>query len=304
MSTTNLSSSFYAAFCFPKKHQLCHEISVSPGHSATSPDWIKTSLCIISYMLVSAALYICISSGYFASVPLKVLPLSEQLGLMFNWGFLLAFILIPAILYFEQADQAETDNKKLEVLTRSNMLLRLNVLQTQINPHFLFNSLHVLSMGTQDAWVKAYVIKLSNLYRYVLNSSTGSPTSSIADEIEFARNYIHIISERFENRLELNIELSEEAIHKRIPVLSLHILLENVVKHNDITLPLPLNIHVYQEQSYLVITNNRHTKNKKHYWQPTKIGLKNLAERYDILMHTSIIVSESPNDFTVKIPMI
>lgn len=211
---------------------------------------------------------------------------------------------MSAMLYSKQDDQVKTDHEKLEILTRNNMLLRLNALQAQINPHFLFNSLNVLGMGTRDAWVKAYVTKLSNIYRHVLDSSNGSPTASIADEIEFARDYIHIVSERFENGLKLDIELSGETMQKRIPVLSLHILLENVIKHNDITLPSPLNIRIYQEKSYLVIKNNRHVKTKKERWKATKTGLKNLAERYDILVHTSIVVLESRDDFTVKIPMI
>lgn len=271
-----------------------------------SQPWVRLLMAVLVCTMIPLAFYVLCPAGYFPPAITGPLSMLKRIVLIANGGFMIGLILIPLLLYFEKIQHADSDKEKLEILSQRIRILKLNALQSQLDPHFLFNSLNVLGISTQDARVKNYVTKLSAIYRHILRYSQGSPTASIGQEIQFACDYIGMITERFENGLVLNVDLTEDVLLKRIPVLSLQVLIENVVKHNVISPEAPLKICIYREQNFLVIVNDRHARREVYSRgrRTTRIGLKNLQERYSLITNTCIFTSEGKDNFTVKIPMI
>lgn len=275
-------------------------------HFEVSRNWVKffigASFCIVAWVIL-------IELPDLKSVtPARIinLPFRNEEGLILNRAFLLGFMMLSIILFFESFRRTKKEKKEMDKLLHEKLLSQLNILRQQINPHFLFNSLNVLRSGSSENWVKEYVMELSKVYRYLLNYNNGADLMQIDHELEFLRAYIYILQERFEKGLVVNIDIASQAKTKSIPILALQILVENAVKHNIVSLSRPLHIRIYSEGDNLVVTNNRQIKRQgyRHNRTRTGLGLNNLDERYYLIANNAISIVEEENSFTVKIPMI
>lgn len=177
-------------------------------------------------------------------------------------------------------------------------------LKNQLNPHFLFNSLNILSaMGyTQTPKeIATYTSKLADVYRYILSNDEKN-IISLKEELKFIYQYVDILNARFSDNLILNITINKDDEEKNILLMTLQLLVENAVKHNIVSKKDPLIINIYSEQEYIVVSNNI---NKREIpYASTGIGLKNLNERYNIIANKNIIIINKDNNFTVKSPLI
>ena len=182
--------------------------------------------------------------------------------------------------------------------------LKYNQLKNQLNPHFLFNSLNILSAiiykSTPSESVD-FIEKLSDVYRYVLTNEEKG-LILVKEEIDFINKYGGILRIRFADGFVLNIDLKEEDLNKEILFMSLQLLVENVVKHNIVSIDEPLILNIKSENDYIVVSNNIHQR--KDVVVSTGIGLENLNERYKLIANREIKVIDDKEKFTVKIPII
>lgn len=176
-------------------------------------------------------------------------------------------------------------------------------LKDQLNPHFLFNSLNVLSnLVYEDADKSAaFIQKLSKIYRYVLDVQQ-EELVSLSKELDFAKNYLELQKIRFEENLIYSIQVeSEKGLF--LPPLSLQLLLENAIKHNEASQDHPLFIHILQKGKELWISNSFQPKSTPMDNSPG-IGLNNISMRYTLLSDRQIEVAQDENEFLVRLPLL
>ncbi len=199
----------------------------------------------------------------------------------------------------------ESRNKDLinQQLNSAYLTGQLQLLQEQLNPHFLFNTLSSLSAIVREnsSLAQNYIQHLSKIFRYTLLRS-GNDLVTLEKELDYLNSYIQLVKMRLENTFEIQINLSENILGKELLHLSLQPLVENAVKHNKATVSSPLIVEIYDEDKWLIIRNNL---------QPTIIeaegaglGLVNLNERYKLQFHKEIEILQSEQYFTVKLPLL
>jgi LytS/YehU family sensor histidine kinase len=206
-------------------------------------------------------------------------------------------------LYFIQ--QWVSSQVEAEQFKKESMEAKFESLKNQISPHFLFNSMNILSeLVDQDTVVaKQYIDKLSDVYRYVLQNRHNE-LILLEKELEFAQAYIFLLQKRFGDNLQVVFEVASEQKIKYLPPLTLQLLLENAVKHNIVSRKKPLIIQVMSEQGdNLTISNNLQIR-IDNTLNSTGIGLENLRKRYEYLADTQPIVTKTAHSFKVKVPLL
>ena len=189
-----------------------------------------------------------------------------------------------------------------ERLRAENLASRYQSLKEQINPHFLFNSLNTLTYLVYENQDQAaqFIKKLSEVYRYVLDTRN-QEVVAWQEELTFVRSYVFLQKIRFGDSLRICIDLPEN-LPGMIPPLSLQMLLENAVKHNEISEEQPLSVTItLQDEAYVVVSNNVQPKDIGE--RPSGIGLNNIKARYAYLTPQPVVVS-SDAFFTVKLPLL
>lgn len=218
-------------------------------------------------------------------------------------AILLSWLIIMAktfMIYFEYSKRSE---KEKALLQKELAQSRFESLKDQIKPHFLFNSFSVLtSIIEEDPKLAVeFVSKLSKIYRYVLDTNT--QLVGLDRELAYLEHYIFLLKTRHSESLHINMNLELDTDKYQIPILSMQMLIENALKHNYFSKENPLAIEVFtQGQDYLVVRNNTEKRVLKE--KPTKIGLENISNRYQMLLSKPIEVSNEGGYFTVKLPLI
>jgi LytS/YehU family sensor histidine kinase len=211
----------------------------------------------------------------------------------------LSCVYIIRVFYDRQAVLLEN-----EKLLRENLQSQYESLKNQVSPHFLFNSLTALRTLISDDPENAllYLNDLSQVLRYTLQSNENQ-TVSLYDEMEAAKSYIFLIKTRFNTSLNIVFNTQERYNHYRLPPLAIQTLLENAVKHNEISNRHPLDITISTtDNESLVVTN---TLQEKRSLEPgTGIGLSNLSTQYKLLSGEDIRISKSDNVFRVEVPLL
>lgn len=194
--------------------------------------------------------------------------------------------------------------KEKQRLEAESIQAKYAALQSQLNPHFLFNSLNTLiaEIEYDPATAVKFTQHLSEVYRYVLRQQH-SQVVSLSEELDFLHSYIYLHQVRLGDCLSLVCEIPKDIMDRKIPPLTLQLLAENVVKHNYIYDNNPITIRLYAEPSkqQLFISNTLRPKKVK---TPSGKGLQNLCERYQLLCSQGIEVYKRENTFTVSIPLI
>ncbi|MFN3997413.1 sensor histidine kinase [Algoriphagus sp.] len=190
-----------------------------------------------------------------------------------------------------------------EQLRSEKLASQYQSLKDQLNPHFLFNSLNVLSNLVYENADKsaAFIQKLSKIYRYVLDVQQ-EELVELNREMDFAKNYLELQKIRFEENLIFSIHLENEKGFF-IPPLSLQLLLENAIKHNEASQDHPLLIHISQKGKELWISNSFQPKSSPKDDSPG-IGLNNISMRYRLLSDQQIEVAQDENEFLVRLPLL
>ncbi|WP_324720892.1 sensor histidine kinase [Salinimicrobium sp. HB62] len=188
-------------------------------------------------------------------------------------------------------------------LQKENFEAQLEGLKSQINPHFLFNSLNVLGSLIQQDKKKALTFKnkLADLYRSLLKHGE-QQLIPLDQELETARSYIYLLKTRFGNSIVFEEEISPQPPGLLVPPGALQMLLENAIKHNGSTKKKPLFVKIFTEENYLVVQNNLQPR-KEHIYS-TKTGLKNISSRYRYLSSEEVKIDKTKEKFIVKLPLL
>jgi sensor histidine kinase YesM len=190
-------------------------------------------------------------------------------------------------------------------LIAENIQTKLSSLQSQINPHFLFNSLNTLSSLIQEDPNRAdkFVTKLSKVYRHILEQKEGGLVT-IESELAYLRAYIHLLKERFGDTLVYEEQIDPGLMNKYILPFSLQITFENCVKHNTTTKEKPLHVKLYSDSStnHLCIENNISPVVDKD--ESTSVGLENIRNRYAYFTDLEVIICNDGNVFQVCLPVL
>jgi sensor histidine kinase YesM len=218
---------------------------------------------------------------------------------IFTGIVVLSGIFFIKAVYDKQAIGIENEKLKSE-----NLVTQYESLKNQVSPHFLFNSLTALKeLINQDTGnAQNYIDNLSQVLRYTLQSNQ-SQTRSLKEEMEVADSYMFLLQTRFGNNLLIRKQIDEKYDNYRLPPLAIQTLLENAIKHNEISKRYPLTITIETKSDRtLKITNMIQERNSPEY--SSGVGLSNLAKQYMFLSGKEILISWKNNEFMVEIPLL
>ena len=225
------------------------------------------------------------------------------------WQLVLISVVISIIvLLFLQTRQFVYSWRDLalqeERLRSELMVSRYEVLKNQLNPHFLFNSLNALAdlVHEDPALAEKYINQLSRVLRYVLETSRQAVVP-LATELDILQAYVFLQQIRFGNNFKVEIEVPEAALQKRVPPLVLQILLENAIKHNEITAANPLHVNISLDRDDLQVCNNLQPRESLK-GESTGTGLANLQARYNTLTDRQVKVNHADSQFCVALPLL
>jgi LytS/YehU family sensor histidine kinase len=207
---------------------------------------------------------------------------------------------IEAISWFKRSQ----DNLILaEKLEKENSQIKYETLKNQLNPHFLFNSLNVLTSLIRKDSEKAqnFVEEFSSVYRYTLDVIE-KPVVELSEEINFAKSYLYLQKIRFDNAIQMEINIDASKLNHFVPPLAVQTLLENVFKHNKISVENPLIIKIYNQNNLLFVVNNLQLKMRAS--ESIGIGLSNLIKRYELLSEKLPKFLITEKEYIAKIPLI
>ena len=220
--------------------------------------------------------------------------------LMFNFAFY--------SFHFFQHWQVTVDEKAtLEIeaaqLEREKSEVQYHQLKNQVNPHYLFNTLTSLDglIHTNPELASEFVQHMAKVYRYVLQHKE-SEVVNLYEELEFIEHYIELLNIRYCEGLVIHTQVSEQAKDRGIVMVTLQMLIDNAIKHNIVQSATPLKVIIWDEEKYLVVHNNKQLR--KQIETSNGTGLKQLRQLYGYLTDKEIIVDETEEHYTIKVPLL
>jgi two-component system, LytTR family, sensor kinase len=186
---------------------------------------------------------------------------------------------------------------------RWQLELQFESLKNQISPHYLFNCLNTISslLYKDSHMAEEFIRRMGDTFRYVL-SNQKQKLVTVRQEIDFVKSYSYLLQVRYEHHLKLEINLPKNILETPMPPLTLQLLVENAVKHNQISKDAPLLVYISaQDNTHINVTNT-----KTSVINPVtsfKVGLENIRHRYSFFSTEKIVVKNEER-FTVKLPVL
>lgn len=271
-------------------------------------DWINKPIQKIAVLILSIIFY---------TVPISVLLLAGWYNIFtndpVNWNIVsqATLIILIAVIFVTHVYETvflvkESENEMIrnEQLERAKAEAELEALKNQIDPHFIFNSLNTLShlIEERPAKAKQFNDSLADVYRYILQNKARGLVL-LREEIEFLKSYFLLLQIRFEKAVELELNIDDSIFDQYlVPPISLQILAENAIKHNEFSEMSPLLLSIHLQNEELIIHNKVRRKNLRK--ASSKIGLQNLKERYKLTTSKEISIDETSTDFLVRLPVL
>jgi two-component system LytT family sensor kinase len=248
-----------------------------------------------AYILIQTLMYLIIEGSLPDNFGAWVLG-SSKIAIFISFSIAFVFTSIDFLKSWQ------VSNLESEKLNAQMMTYKYESLRNQLNPHFLFNNFNVLSdlvYKDQELAVK-FISQMSDLYRYVIDNGD-KEVISLAEELTFIESYIFLLKTRFEKNLDIRLKL-EAADDDLIVPMALQLLIENAVKHNEVSSAKPLTIEIIKKDDYILVTNNLQQKNVGN--NSTKTGLRNITQRYAFMTNKKIDVKLTKNRFEVLVPIL
>lgn len=218
-------------------------------------------------------------------------------------GIIISFTILSIEISTQFFGNWKSSLLEVEKYKAESLQAQLQNLKDQVNPHFMFNNLSVLSSLVYKDQDKAvdFINQLSKVYRYVLDSRN-MELVSLEEELGFIRSYTFLLRIRFDKNLDFRIDTKEEDRKLLLPPMALQILVENTIRHNEVSSGAPLKVEVYIENNKLVVRNNLQLRSNIE--PGCKTGIKNIEQRYKFFTDQTVEVDSSKGFFTVKIPLL
>ncbi len=263
----------------------------------------KVFVQIFTFLIYSGSAFIVVQFvNYY--IWMGVLPDKSWARILKSLPFtlLISFIIsliFTAIGFFFAWKRSFIQAEKLNV---EMMAYKYESLRNQINPHFLFNSLNVLSDLVYDdqALAVKFIRQLSDLFRYVLDSRD-KELVPLKDELEFIRSFTFLLKTRFEEKLKIEIDVQGNPDEYIVPM-TLQLLIENAVKHNEVSEAFPLRISVRKVDDCLEVENNLQPKSVGD--DSKKTGLKNITQQFAFFSEKPIKIITSDERYMVRVPIL
>lgn len=274
--------------------------------TGTNPVWTSLFARTIVAVLITAVAYFLSPVTFHHSGETKLVCQLDNLldfVVMLKCLFMLAVVLLYSQIYvlIYQRQQILIENEQLQ---NENLTTRYNMLVSQINPHFFFNSLNSLSMLVREEDTKRaleYIDQLSYTFRYITQNGNNAEPVPLREELQFAEAYCYMFQIRYADKIFFDIDVDEQYKGYLLPALSLQPLIGNAVKHNTITSKKPLRVSITAEDGYLVVSNPIRPLLEPEVGTGT--GLQNLNSRYMLMLGSEIIVENNGEQFVVKLPL-
>jgi len=271
-------------------------------------DWYKKPLKKIIVLLFGISFY---------TLPVSILLLAGWYHIFINTGanwptiFTASLIIMICVIFITHVyetvflvKESASEMLRAEQLERARAEAELEALKNQIDPHFIFNSLNTLSYLIEEkpARAKQFNDNMADVYRYILQNKARGLVL-LQEEISFLEDYFSLLKIRFENAVQLNLTADKALFDQYlVPPISLQVLMENAIKHNEFSDELPLVIEISFSGDTLVFYNEIRKKTlRKH---SSRIGLKNLDERYKLITGHTITIEETEKIFKVVLPVL
>jgi len=213
---------------------------------------------------------------------------------------IIASVFFHAVYFYKQLQKGKVTEQKIIAGTAS---AQFDALKNQLDPHFLFNSLNVLTslIDENTEAAQQFTTALSKVYRYVLEQKN-KELVTVDEELQFAKTYISLLKMRFEDSIIFEIPEKATNPEARVVPLSLQLLLENAVKHNIVNSSNPLLIKIYEKEGNLIVENN--LQSKKVLKKGSGVGLQNIQQRYSLLTKREVQINKTASAFIVQLPML
>ena len=221
-------------------------------------------------------------------------------GLVFM-ALLSAFYLTTNRRSARRIEQLQVDAERME---KEAIQAQFDALKNQINPHFLFNSLSILSslVDTDSKLAGQFINRLAKAYRYILDQRDNERVS-LQTELDFITAYTFLLTIRFEDKFFVSIDVPPDARDRyTIAPLTLQLLVENAVKHNRLSEEEPLRVSIALNGDYLRVANPIQPRPDRE--PSTGIGLQNITNRYKLLTDRPVWIGEEAGEFVVKLPLL
>lgn len=215
---------------------------------------------------------------------------------------LLALALLGRMLYFQK--KSERFQNQAGQLEKQQLVSEIDLLRTQVNPHFLFNSLSILSslVHVNADLSERFIEQLARLYRYILEQKD-RPVVPLRTELDFLHSYVFLLKIRFEEKFELHIQLDEADTNRyKIVPLTLQLLVENAVKHNQMSAKAPLVVIISRDNDDILIQNRLQLRTQQE--PSTGTGLHSIVNRYRLLCDRPVKAGEEADHFVVRVPLL
>lgn len=204
----------------------------------------------------------------------------------------------------ESSESLTEARTQLINLQKENIQSQFDVLRQQVNPHFLFNSLNVLTslIKLEPDLAEKFSEHLSKVYRYVLENKD-KELVDLKTELNFLDAYIFLLNIRFVDKLKVNVNIPQSKYNDQIIPLAMQLLIENAIKHNVMSKAMPLTINIFIDSyNFLNIINNLNERPSQLI--STGVGLKNIQSRYLLLNNTQPVFEKTETQFIAKVPLI
>jgi two-component system, LytTR family, sensor kinase len=225
-----------------------------------------------------------------------------KLNLTYCWLVNLLYHLINTIIFYFK--EYKLTSLEAEQLKNISTQAELQLIKSQINPHFLFNNLNVLSalIMKDNNEANRFIEEFSKVYRYIL-SNHDKELVELRTEVDFIKPYIFLLEKRFAEGLVIKVNIADDYKDQYIIPASLQMLIENAIKHNVVSRHKPLLIDVHSNgNNTLVVSNNLQAKQTVEY--STGIGLQNIIKRYQLVSNKTVTIDKDEKNFTVTLPLL
>jgi two-component system LytT family sensor kinase len=225
-----------------------------------------------------------------------------KLNLIYAWLANLLFHLLNAVLFY--FTEYKTKLLEAEELKRMTAQAELQLVKSQINPHFLFNNLNVLSalVMKNNSEANRFIEEFSKVFRYILNNHD-KELVDLKTELNYIKPYIFLLQKRFADGLHIEVNIPEDKERFYIIPASLQMLIENAIKHNIVSKTRPLHIDVHVNGNNTIIVSNN-LQPRESVEGSTKIGLTNIIKRYLLVSGREVEVLKNNGAFTVTLPLL
>jgi len=192
-----------------------------------------------------------------------------------------------------------------EQLQTENYKSQLKTLRTQVDPHFLFNSLNTLRsmIRQQHSGSEHFVLSLSDFYRQTLKHNENT-TIPLSEELKVLQSYLYLMKSRNEKAVQIKLNIDETLLDHRVPSMALQTVVENCFKHNSMTSNHPLQINISSsEGNYISVCNNTQAKIGDN--DTSGMGLNLLRKRYELInIEDGLIVNHTPEQFCIQLKLL